>query len=73
MEKKNISQSSYKCVDRTVLSGIDWLNNPENKQDLIKLVYSCLQTDEDRNLFAILLVIISGENTWRTTEEKIEV
>ena len=56
-----------------MLSGIDWANNPENKKDLIKLVCSHFQTDEGRNLFAILLIISRGKNAWKISKDKTEV
>ena len=37
-----------KSVDRKMLSGIDWaifFNNPENKKDLINLIYPYFLTD----------------------------
>lgn len=45
--------------------------SPKNKKKhLIKLVCSYFQTNEDRNLFEIPLVVNSGKQIWRVTKEK---
>ena len=54
-----------------MLSVIDWanfLNNPENKKDLLNLVCSNFQTDECRNLSVFPLIINSGENMKKLTQ-----
>lgn len=46
-------------------------DNPKNqKKHLIKLVCSYFQTNEDRNLFEITLVVNSGKQIWRVTKKK---
>ena len=40
-----------------------FINNNENKKDLIKLLYFYFQKDEGRNLFEMLLIMSSFENT----------
>ena len=39
------------------------MNNYENKKDLIKLVYFYFQKDDGKNLFEMLLIMSSFENT----------
>lgn len=48
-----------KSVDQKILSSKNWVdlfNDPNNKNDLIKLVFSYFQTDDGRNLLEIPIV-----------------
>ena len=58
-----------------MVSGSDWgnyFNNSENKKDLITLVCSYFQTDENKVLFEIPLIINNGENALGITKETIK-
>lgn len=58
-----------------MVSGRDWgnyFNNSENKKDSITLVCSYFQTDENKALFEIPLIISNGENALGITRETTE-
>ena len=51
---------------------VNFFNYPENRKDLINLVCSYFQANEERNSFKTPLIIKRGENSWRVPIKAID-
>ena len=63
----HFSQKMFSGIDRA-----NFVNNAENKNELIKLLCYYLQTDEYRDLSKISLIINSLGNIYKISKETIE-
>ena len=66
-DEGHFSQKMFSGVDRA-----NFVNNAENKNELIKLLCYYFQTDEYRDLFKIPLIINSLGNIYKISKETIE-